>query len=497
MKISLTLPSPLTPTSLSAWLENIKDLPISSSFMQMYDTLKQLSKLENDLWEFYPLLLDYTPNIFLQANSFVEYSNLLAKQKSIKLAQLGAELIKLLSKLFCRLAESNQLDLRQRQLASYYALQFIGYNLRNDHLLHQLSSNVLWKKTAKLYKISIECNDLETFQIQKIQIFKFQPNIISVIKRNLLFSLFKATRYASTDIKEFFRLSNQHYDLLDINPSYTSNSSYYWDQKNLPQAVNASKHSFAKDVIKIDCHRFVEALRDNKITTKLRIEVQHKLIHQLTGYKQVLADIHQGDHYVSQLLVGFESVCQYFQALDKTQKISILSRQLNPVNLKMDTLALWPIEQESPFYQFNTQPSQQLLQGDTVNIMQSENNVVVFTEKYHFDTSIGDLSLLYKHKNSVSLCIIRQNTMHEGMNIKMTLLELVSGYYSIYNITSVSGKNLQALIINETSNNPEAFLPAGQYKINGKITLNIGKTFYLMTCLEHSQYFCRFRIRFK
>jgi hypothetical protein len=497
MKTSLTLPSPLTPITLSAWLENIKDLPISSSFMLMYETLKQLSKLENDLWEFYPLLLDYTPNIFLQANSFVEYENTLAKPKSIKLVQLGSEFIKLLSKLFCRLAESKQLDLKQRQLASYYALQLIGYTLRNDHLLYQLSSNVLWKKIAKLYKSSIECNDLETLQTQKIQIFKAQPDIISVIKRNLLFSLFKATRYTSTDIKEFFRLSNRHYDLLDINPSYTSHSSFYWDQKNLPQALNASKQSFAKDVIKIDCNRFVEALQKGRITTTLGIEIQHKLIHQLTGYKQVLADIHQGDHFVSQLLIGFESVCQYFHGLDKTHKISILSRQLNSVNLKSDTMALWPLEQESPFYQFNMHSSQQNLPGDTVNIMQSENNVVVFTEKYHFDTSIGNLSLLYKHKNSVSLCIIRQNTVHEGMNIKMTLLELVSGHYSIYNFGSSFDKNHQALIINETSDTPEVFLPAGQYKVNGKLTLNTGKSFYLLTCLEHSQFFCRFRIRFK
>jgi hypothetical protein len=83
------------------------------------------------------------------------------------------------------------------------------------------------------------------------------------------------------------------------------------------------------------------------------------------------------------------------------------------------------------------------------------------------------------------------------MNIKMTLLELVSGHYSIYNFGSSFDKNHQALIINETSDTPEVFLPAGQYKVNGKLTLNTGKSFYLLTCLEHSQFFCRFRIRFK
>ncbi|MGD0959074.1 MAG: hypothetical protein ABSB19_04630 [Methylomonas sp.] len=496
----IALPFLLTEKSLAVWLEQLEELPPGAAAIKLHDVLYQLSKNhQGESWKLYPILPDLGSKAFFLANILIEKNSsateLMLDSKSIKFAKLALDILKQAATLFARLAKEDRLELAQRQTANYYALQLIGYSQRNFDLIYQIPSSRLWKETAVLYKLAIETNSLKTLHNTVIPAFSSQPNILSVIKRNLLFSLFEPTRYRHDEIKEFFNLSNKHFDLLDINPDYLSDSGFYWDQENKPLPINASKHYAATDVIKIDCHRFVLGLKNGSVTTSLANATKYRLILQLTGYKQVFGNLERGSHVVSKLLVGYARISQYLQGLDKSTKINALSNKFSPINIIQTNLTLQPMEHESPFYHTRKVSWHSSFPGAEVNLIQKDNYIVVITDKDRIAADIGDLSLIYNNENSFSFAIVRKKVLNEMLLGELSLLEPIADNYSIYTFKNAENILQAVIIINENSENPEAFLPRANYKINAKILLNAGTVLHLLACLEYNESFCRFKIR--
>jgi hypothetical protein len=498
MTADAALPFSLTPQSLAVWLDTLAPLPPASAANQLNQALKQLKDCNAKPDQLLPLLINLLPLCMYLSNGLTGLAlaepNHTLTNKSIKIAKLGIQLLRQSALLFCKLAESKQLDATQTQLASYYALQLMGYCLRSYYLLYEMPSTSLWKKSAALYSLAVETGSLEQIQAPKLQEFKAQITILGVLKRNLLFSILAPTRYIAPEINHFFQLANQHFDLLDITTEHARDFSFYWNlEGDEPSPVKRINKRLPQGFMAINCRRFAHALQLGTIQTRLKPGIQAKLALQLSGYKQVFSSILVGQPSTSQLLVGFNLIGNYLRELNKLSKIMHLGGQSSGTKVSLQDMTLIPLEHEKNFETPN--PFQKsMLPGKSVNLMRTASKLYAIVESRTLDCNTGDLALLYKQQQQPMLAIIRQQAIHEITGATLVLLEYIPGSCSTYDFETGPGTTSQAIIVGEHGDNPQVFLPNGKYSIDSKIQLNIGRTMHLNACQEYNSYFCRFKI---
>lgn len=499
MTADIALPFSLTLDSLAVWLDTLASLSPANAANQLNNTLRQLKNCDADAEELLPILLNLTPpcmylSTSLSALTLAEGKHSL-NAKSIKVAKLGLQLLRQLALAFCRLAESKELDTQQTQLSAYYALQLIGYCLRNHCLLYEIPSSSLWKKSATLYAIAIDTNGLEQNQAPKFQEFKAQTTIIGVLKRNLLFSILSPTRFSPPEINHFFQLANQYFELLDINVDPNRDYGFYWNLEGLePCPTRRTSKTLPLGILTINCQRFANALQLGTIKTSLKSVTQAKLAMHLASYKQIFSAIVTGPASTSQVLLGFNFICDYLHAQDKLTKIMLLGGHSLTKKVHIDDMTLIPLEHEKNNFGSRHLPDKEPLPGLTVNMLRTNIKQFVIAEIRSIDCIPGDLALLYKEQIPPTLAIVRQSMLHDVTGNIHVLMELIPGRCSIYDFKIGADTNAYALIVGETGDTPEVFLPNGKYSVDSKIICNNRKPIHLNACLEYSTSFCRFKI---
>ncbi len=490
------LPFSLTTESLADWLDTLASLPPANAANQLNQALKELRNVKIPAGQLLPLLVNLTPPCMFLSNTLsalnLGEANHKLTSKSIKVAKLAIQLIRQLSLSFCTLAESRQLDHSQNQLAIFYALQLIGYCLRSYHLLYEMPSTSLWKKSAALYCLANETDCLEQQQSPKLQEFKAQPTIAAVLKRNILFSLFTPTHYTAPEIDQLFQLANQHYDLLDITTEHARDFRFYWNlEGEEPCAVKRVSKHLPEGFLAISCNRFAEALQQRSLETELKLTTHAKLALQLSSYEEVFNSMLIGSSSVYHLLTGFIPVCDYFQEQDKLAKILHVSTGGKPIIRRM---GLVPLDYEKSFYESRHIPSKTPLPFKNINLVRTGSDMFAIAQSRTLDCCTGDIALLYKEHQPAALAIIRQMAVHDLTGDNNALMEFVQGTCSIFAFIDATGVRSYALVINGETEDPEVFLPPDKYSIDSNIVLNVGITLHLNACVEYNSSFAHFKI---
>lgn len=490
------LPFSLTTDSLAAWLDTLASQPPANTANQLNLALKQLRNSPSEPAQLLPLFINLTPPCLLLSNSLspinLAEGNHKLTSKSIKLAKLVTQMLRQLALGFCMLAESRKLDAKQSQQAIYYASQLIGYCLRSYHSLYEIPSSSLWKKSAALYFLATETHCLEQSQSPKFQEFKAQPTIAAVLKRNLLFSIFKPTHYSAPEINHLFQLANQHYAMLDLGVGHDRDFGYFWNlEGEEPGVIKHAYEHVPEGFLALDCRRLAVSLQQATLKTDLKPATQARLALQLSHYEDVFNGMQIGSSSVYQLLIGFPDVCRYFQEQDKLAKILSLSTGGKP---QIRRMGLVPMDKDRDYFESRHIPNKAPLPFKKVNLMRTNSNRFAIIQSRVLDCGIGDIALLCKEQQPPALAVIRQMTTHDLTGDLHVLLEYIVGTCSIFPFTTDSGAGNHALVINGDTDNPEVFLPPDKYSVDSKLVLKHGITLHLNACLEYNASFVRFKI---
>lgn len=496
-----TLPFELTQESLAVWLDSLTALPHFQAANQLNLALKSLKNAEFKTADVLPALINLTPLTLLFSNSLslAIKQDSAASEKSLKLGKLSMQLPRQLALLFCQLNDTQQLSNQDQQTAIYYALQLIGYSLRYYSLFYEVPSNTLWKKSAELYKQSVALDALNTTHTSKINDFKPQSSIGSVIKRNLLFSILNPSLHATDEINPLFQLANQHGYLLEISSAADSHEfGFYWDLQGdqPPCPIRKPALSLPNGFMAINAQHLSHELHLGTLTTSITHNAQNKLALLLSGYRQVFHSITPGLPSRTKLIAGFKACCQYLQELDKLAKINQLSSQ-HPHSRTLDrNFSLVPLEHQRNVFENSDQTAnQQPLAGQFVNLHKTPNKQYSVAERRNLDCLTGDIVLLYKEQHPVSIAIIRQQALNDFNNSNQLLLEHLPGSCLIYSL-SEQKKHEFAIVIAEDTPHRQVFLPPGKYTLNSNIQLLIDKSLQLTACLESNSFYARFRFNF-
>lgn len=476
---------------LAIRMDTLASLPPAIAANQLNQVLRELKNCRIEPKLIYPLLINLTPFCLSISDSLsgltLSESNHKLKKKSIQIARLGMHLLRQMASLFCRLAESKQLDAVQTQLTHYYALQFIGYYLRCCSLLYEIPPVSLWKKSADLYRTAVANDILYKPLSPSLPQFKSQTNIAGVLKRNLLFSISEPNSYSAPEISQLFHLCNQHFELLDFSTAQAERFNFYWDlEGDAPSSVIGDNKYLPKGFMAIDSSRIGLELEHGSLETGLKPANQAKLTLHLTEYRHLFKSISLDPPSAYQLLIGLPDICKFLQEMEKLAKIESLSLQeIDGKNM--------PPKRDQEYSYFKPLPRQIRVPEKKINLLRTDGKSFLIAEKCYMECSIGDLVLFYKDRQSPMLGIIRQKNKKNLSDSALVLLECIPGNYSVYPIATDNGE-ATALIVNETGNNPEAFLPGGTYKTEQQFTLKEGKSMSLRACREYNSFICRFRI---
>ena len=494
------LPFEMTTDALNDWLQGLSTLPNTQAAHHLSQALKQLKAHKGQASELLPTLIHLTPLTlhFSTSLSAALSGETHFSEKAFKLGKLSMQLPRQLALLFCQLAESKALEANLLQTCIYYALQLIGYSLRCYNLFYEMPSASLWKKSANLYKLAAENNCLTQPQPTKLSEFKTQVNIESALKRNLLFTIFAPTLFKSEETSHLFQLANESAHLLEISVEQDIHDfGFYWDlESDIPPCpVRKNYHSLPKGFMALDSKRISHELQLGTIPTSLSPSTQNKLALILSSYQQVFGSIIPGLPSSSKLIAGFDSICIYLQEQNKLSKINQLGSQL-PGSKSLDlNLSLVPLEHQRNVFDADRRPftkPQNL--GKAVNLLKTPNKTYLIAESRGLECWTGDIALLYKEQHPVSLALIRQQIFSDLSHANHFLLEQIPGNCNIYSLAD-SAVDSNAIVVGESSNNPQVFLAAGKYNVDSKIPLTIGQSLHLTACIESNRYFARFKFK--
>ncbi len=496
------LPFELSSDALAAWINTLSGLPQIQTANQLNQVLKQLKDEDYPPDALLPLLISLTPLILRSSMNVASaaLSDVKAPDKSRKAAKLSMQMLRQTGLIFSQLAEQESLTDEEQQTAIYYGLQCIGYCIRCYNLFYETPSGTLWKKSAQLFNMATKHQYLTVNQEALIDEFKQLSTIEKVIKRNLLFDILNPTLNPPDIVSQLFELANQYADLLIISTMPENcEFGYYWDLNDeLPPSVtHKAKHALPHGFLAIDSFAIGQLLQQETCSTPLNHQLQAKLALQLTNYQAVFDSIVPGYTSRTEFLFGFNDVSNFLSELNKLEKIRQHSGHNKAASPSRRNLALIPLEREKNAFETM---SQRLAKTNTVskqgNVLRISHSHYLVAEEHSFDCSSGDIAMFYKVDEPATLAIILQQNALSFSSVTHMIMEKILGYYSIYSFKK-DQQTLQAIVIDEDTENPQVFLPPGKYNVHGKIPLTINESLHLTACLESNQFFARFKFRFE
>ncbi|MDD2761161.1 MAG: hypothetical protein PHH11_12820 [Methylomonas sp.] len=494
------LPFELTSDALNAWTHTLNALPQIQAAHQLNQVLKQLKSDDYPPDAVLPLLISLTPQVLhLSAGiASAAQAEIKLSDKSRKAAKLSMQLLRQSGLIFCQLAEQNVLTVEEQQAAIYYALQCIGYCMRDYCQFYETPSATLWKKSAQLYSMAARHQYLNIIQTAEPADFNQQASIESVIKRNLLFAISMPTLNTPNVIGQLFRLANQYADQLIVSTTPSNyDFGFYWDlnDEQPPCPTRKPRRALPHGFLAIDSHAIGLSLQQETCITQLDRNLQAKLALHLTNYQAIFDSIVPGLSKRTEFLFGFNDVSTLLAELNKLEKIRQHSGHGKNVSPKRN-LALVPLEREkNAFETMGQKLAQHNTKSKQGNVLKIALGNYLVTEGLAFDCNSGDLAIFYREDEPATLAIIRHQSALSISNVTHILMEKIIGFYSIYSFKA--GKDTyQAIVIDEDGDQPQVFLPPGKYGVDTTIPLTINESLHLTACLENSPFFARFSFRF-
>ncbi|WP_150047682.1 hypothetical protein [Methylomonas rhizoryzae] len=487
-------PADVNANAIAAWLSELGGLPQVQAAHQLHHALKELKsapiapeQLLQTLQQLSPLTLHFCHN--LPAAALAEP---LQNGKALKLAKLILQLPKQMSLLLCQLIESKSLSAATSGQAVYYALQMIGHALRCHALCRETPSTTLWKKTAFLYRHSVADPVFKQIQTSKIPEFKPQSTIESVLKRNLLFSLFTHQALCAEETEAAFGLAGQLAELLQISPQRQNDTIFYWEVDKIyaPMLLPHPRKPVSFSAVFLEVQRLGQELQLGTMHTRLSTASLNRLALAFTGHRKVFNAIVPGPPLPSRLIGGFADICNFVQELNKLLRIMDLSAQLRNDDARSYGYSLVPLEHQRSTFAMPPNLLQKQQGGRQVNVMKTTSGAYLIAENRNLDFRTGDLGLLYREQHPLTLSIIRQQV--DNQNACQLLLEPIPGTCTCYPIAG----NSHALLIGEQGPNPQVFLHGGKYAVGDEIQFSLGPKIRLTACLESTPYYSRFNCQF-
>ena len=498
MITNTSLPFELNPAGLSRWLESLSSLPHAQAGHQLNEALKQLKLEKCEPSTLLPLLINLVALTLHLANhlsSGVSTETDLS-DKAIKMAKMSMQLTRRLALLFCRLAESKTTESLIQASSIYYALQLIGYSMRSNSLCYEIPSATLWKKSAALFQLAVANDCLLPNQTTKVAEFKTQSSVLSVIKRNLLFSILQPSLYKASDIQPLFQLANQMADQLIITTDREPHCvGFYWDLgKDLPPyPVKKFTRTLPDGFMAIDSQPISNAMALGTVSTLLNPSTQNKLAVVLGSYQPLFNAISPGPPSSGKLISGFVKIGNYLLEVNRLAKIHQLSTQLPNSSDPLKNLSLVPLEhQRNVFDVADRSFGKQQNVTIAVNLLKTPNSRYWVAESRTLNCSTGDIVLMIREQHPASLAIVRQQRINDLSNAAQFLLELMPGTCSLYNLDNSSG---YVIVISDSGGSAQAFLPCGKYSLHSTLHLGSGISLQLKAHLEQNHFFERFHVQ--
>ena len=250
MNDSLQFPFALEPHAVDKWLTNINlsdPVQLSNELHQIVKNLNH-SNINKDL--LFKIVNKLNPVAASLSNDleqkFFSESHPL-DTKTHKLGRLNLHLIQGLATAYHKIATGDDTDKEQRLQSIHCALQLIGQHMLLCTKINVRRSNFSWKISAKLYQTAKQKDLLSLPVKEKIQGLNSSSTIVSLLKRNLLFSICNPYPLALPEIDALFSILTTHCQLTDIKeeiPGAIDNFCFIWEYGSSKAPVPSLKEKF-------------------------------------------------------------------------------------------------------------------------------------------------------------------------------------------------------------------------------------------------------------
>lgn len=497
---TIKLPFDLSPSAVSQWLHSLSEKNNATSAVELNNIAKLLRKNNTDANKKLTVLLLLTPSILHNSHiiekSFLEKSD--EKNPIPKIIKLCIQLLRNTSLAFCNIIGKETLPENQRNLAIYTALQLIGYSQRLSTLFQEYPSSTLWRETGRVYNLALQTNSNQQLIEHKTQGFKNQTTIESVLKRNILFSLFNPQKHTSKQINDLFFMSSQLADKLILNPiDPSSPNTFQWglSSKNAPLAINNTLRE-QKLSIFINTSELIDFMQSKGFSSPLDQQTLTDLIDHLSGYQLIINRPIPSAPTISHLIIGFNNITEHLIQAEKLEKIQQFSANTQTIsNPFIEEAGLEPIPFEKGILTSTPQSSSSiskhnlLTKAKPVKTLQVKNDKYTIAETNYINCSIGDLALFCSSNLVHQLGIIRQIRMTNASGTLHILIEKMAGVPSTHQLTSAKITENQILSLQAAKMEDNLFFSPCKLPRDTNLNCTSGNNFILNKLIDHSPFF--------
>jgi len=425
------LPFNLLADEIAIWLNSLERLNSVKTAIELNNVTKTLRSYKEDTNDVLKALIQLTPKT-LQTCNTIE-SNFLSDPQSkkypVKVVRLCIQLLRNTGLAFSKTGEQGH--------EIYMALQFIGYAQRLASIIHETPSSSLWKETGRIYNLALSSKTTQQPIDHKIQNFKDQLSIESVLKRNILFNLFTPYKYSAKQIKELFLIASTLANkLLLYNTDKPSSNVFYWDSNssNSPNTINNTV-KYQQFTTTIDTKDILLSIQSTNFICNLDHDTLSILLNHLSGYQSIIDTPIPSAPIISHLLTGFNDITEHLTKVSTLQKIEQLSTEaisnkpiegisIQAMDVKHDNLNFAPkVAYSSSYKDF-------LSKAKPVKTLQVSNEKYTIAETSYLECNIGDIALLCHPNLTNKLGVIRQVKITNASKTVHILIEEIAGIVS-------------------------------------------------------------------
>jgi len=484
------LPFELSSDDIAIWLNTIEKFNSAKVAVELNNAAKLLRLSKENSDQVLNALIQLTPAILHTCNTIETtfLSDPHSKKYPIKIIKLCIQLLKNMG-----LAFSN---IEKQSYALYMALQLIGHSQRLSALFHESPSSSLWKETGQIYNSALKKNLTQQEIDHKIQHFKEQLNISSVLKRNILFNLFTPYKYSADQTKELFLLSNILADKLELNnTNTTSNNVFYWlpEKGTPPDTVNTSIE-LQQPTITIDTKAIITLMQSNTFICKLNKDTVSNLVDHLSCYQSIINKPIPSAPIISHLLIGFNNIIEHLTKVSTLQKIEQLSADsTTPKPTKDLSIQAKSINHDhlptTPKIAYSSNYKDFFNKTKAVKTLRVTNENYIIAETSYLECNIGDISLLCLPNLTNQLGIIRQVKVTNNSKTIHILIEKINGILSTQLPPLEQNKTAEIISVQDASSFHLIFQAPCKLANGSKLNCASGDHFTLTKLTDYSLYF--------
>ncbi len=491
------LPFKLLPEEITIWLNLLTPFNSAKTAIELNNVAKQLRAYESNTNDLLMAVIQLTPTI-LHTCDIIELSfsgDPQSKKYPAKVIKLCIQLLKNTGLTFCNISKLKSLSTNELNLANYLALQFIGHAQRLSAIFHELPSSSFWKEIARIYKLSLATNTNQKTITHKINKFKEQLTIDSVVKRNILFSLCSPYQYSSSQVKQLFLISNSLANSLILNNTDSSaNNIFYWDtdSSDSPSTFN-NTFQYQQLNTKIDTKALLTSLQSNNFVCNFDQPTFSKLLDHLSGYQSIINSPIPSAPTISQLFREFDNITEYLSKLGTLQKIQQLSTEVTPGNSikdisKQDKLNV------APQITYSTNYQELLNKAKPVKTLQVNNEKYIIAETNYTECNIDSIVLLCHPNLRNELGIIRQIKVTNTSKTVHILIEKIPGVVSIQQAIPSSSVSTECISIQSENTHYVLFPSPCKLTTGSTISCTSTKHFTLEKLVNHTRFFSLYQV---